>query len=137
MAQDVTQQQGTAPARQGGEGGADRTRARAVFRPRTDIYETAEGVVLLAEMPGVAPDAVDITLEKRVLTIVGRGREAVHEGYRQAYAEYADGDYERSFTLSEDIDGDNIQATLERGVLRLLLPKAGPAKARKIDLKTA
>lgn len=51
MAQDVTQQQGTAPARQGGEG-ADRTRARAVFRPRTDIYETAEGVVLLAEMPG-------------------------------------------------------------------------------------
>jgi len=51
--------------------------------------------------------------------------------------EYADGDYERVFTLSENIDRDRIEATLKDGVLHLVLPKAESAKARKIELKPA
>lgn len=133
MAQELQQSgQQTLPAE-----GAQRTRARRVFTPRTDIYETKDAIILLAEMPGVAPDAVDITLEKRVLTIHGHAAAQEHDGYRQIYAEYADGDFERSFTLSEDIDRDRIEATQSNGILRLVLPKAEPAKAKKIQVKSA
>jgi HSP20 family molecular chaperone IbpA len=116
--------------------GAERTATRPTYIPPTDIYETPDSLVVLAEMPGVAPDGVDITLERRVLTIRGRASEQQHKGYQQVYAEYADGDYERVFTLSEDIDRERISATLRDGVLHLALPKAEKAKARKIELNT-
>ena len=90
---------------------------------------------MLAEMPGVPSDGVDITLERRVLTIHGRTAAADHGGYQRVYKEYADGDYERVFTLSENIDRDRIEARLSDGVLHLVLPKAETAKARKIELK--
>ncbi|TCR68203.1 Hsp20/alpha crystallin family protein [Bosea sp. BK604] len=117
--------------------GGERTRARPVVVPRVDIYETQDNVVLLVDMPGVAPDGVDITLEKRTLAISGYATERPHQTYRQVYAEYGLGDYERVFTLSEDIDRDGIEASQKNGVLRLVLPKAAPAKARKIQLKMA
>lgn len=117
--------------------GSERMRARRVFTPRTDIYETRDAIVVLAEMPGVAPDAVDITLEKRVLTIHGHVGEQEHPGYQQVYTEYAEGDYERSFTLSEDIDPNGIEAMHSNGVLRLVLPKAERAKAKKIQVKAS
>src|SRR5919199_1335264 len=108
--------------------GGEPTRPRPVFLAPTDIYETKDSLVVLAEMPGVAPDAVDITLERRVLTIRGRTSNQDHPGYQQVYTEYADGDYERVFTLSEDIDRERIEATLKDGVLHLILPKAEAAK---------
>lgn len=117
--------------------GCERTRSRQVFVPRADIYETPDQVVLLVDMPGVASDGVDITLEKRTLAIRGYAADQQRENYRQIYAEYGAGDYERVFTLSEDIDRDGIEASQKDGVLRLVLPKAAPAKARKIELKTA
>jgi HSP20 family protein len=93
--------------------------------------------VVLAEMPGVAPDGVDIILERRVLTIRGRSAGSDHAGYQRVYSEYTDGDYERVFTLSENIDRDRIEAKLNDGVLHLVLPKAETAKARRIELKSA
>ena len=113
----------------------ERTPNRAVFVPPSDIYETKDSIVVLAEMPGVTPDGVDITLERRVLTIRGRSAAGDHAGYQRVYNEYADGDYERVFTLSENIDRDRIEASLKDGVLHLVLPKAETAKARKIQLK--
>lgn len=122
----------------GGYGAAARdgetTRSGPVFRPVTDIYETDKGVVVLAEMPGVGPDDLEIMLDRRVLTIRGRAAVAAPEGYRQVYREYATGDFERVFTVSEDIDGDGIRATQKNGVLILELPKAAPAQARRIDV---
>jgi len=112
-----------------------RTTSRPVFLPPADIYETRDNIVVLAEMPGVAPDGVDITLERRVLTIRGRSAANEHGGYQRVYNEYTDGDYERSFTLSDNIDRDRIEATLKDGVLHLVLPKAETARARKIELK--
>lgn len=117
--------------------GGEATRARAVFSPRTDIYETSESVVLVAEMPGVSPDDVDITLERGVLTIRGRMPDASHEGYRQIYAEYGEGNYERVFTLSEDIDRESIRAKQKDGVLTVELPKAPAARSRKIQVRSA
>lgn len=113
------------------------TRTRPIFIPRADVYETEEGVTLQAEMPGVAADDIDVTLEKGVLTIRGRTREDAHEGYRQVYAEYLYGDYERAFTLSEEIDRDGIKASCVNGVLTLQLPKAKAAQTRKIKVVSA
>jgi len=117
--------------------GGERTRSRAVFVPRADICETQDHVVLLLDMPGVASDGVDITLEKRTLAVRGYARDQGHEAFRQVYAEYGSGDYERVFVLSEDIDQEKIEASQKNGVLRLVLPKAASAKARKIQLKMA
>ena len=118
-------------------GTPERMPPRPVFLPPADIYETRDHIVVLAEMPGVAPDGVDITLERRVLTIRGRSAANHHAGYQRVYNEYADGDYGRVFTLSENIDRDHIEATLKHGVLHLVLPKAETAKPRKIELKSA
>jgi HSP20 family protein len=110
---------------------------RPTFLPPADIYETKDSIVVLTEMPGVSSDGVDISLERRVLTIRGRSAGNEHRGYQQVYGEYSDGDYERVFTLSENIDRDRIEATLRDGVLQLVLPKAEAAKARKIELKSS
>jgi HSP20 family protein len=115
----------------------ERTPNRPVFIPPSDICETKDSIVVLAEMPGVAPDGVDITLERRMLTIRGRSVANEHAGYQRVYNEYADGDYERVFTLSENIDRDRIEATLKDGVLNLVLPKAETARPRKIELKAS
>jgi HSP20 family protein len=74
---------------------------------------------------------VGITLERRVLTIRGRSAANDHAGYQRVYNEYADGDYERAFTLSENIDRDRIEATLKDGVLHLVLPKAETEESAK------
>lgn len=106
-----------------------------IYRPVADIVETDQGVTLYMEMPGVAPDNVDITLEKRVLTIRGRTNPPMPEKLDLAYAEYDTGDYERAFTLSEDFDPDRIEASLHNGVLMVTLPHAEEAKPKKIAVK--
>jgi HSP20 family protein len=113
------------------------THGGRVYRPPTDILETEDGVSLMLEMPGVGPDDVDITLEKRVLTINGRLNSPHPEKVELAYAEYGEGDYERSFTLSEDFDPDKIEASIANGVLTLSLARAEAAQPKKITVKAA
>ncbi len=115
--------------------GTERTRTRRVYAPRADIYETENELVLVADMPGVSPDRLDVTLEKRELTIRGRTGDDAPEGYSPVYREYESGDYERTFVLSDEIDADRIQARLKDGVLHLTLPKAGPAEAKRIQVQ--
>jgi HSP20 family molecular chaperone IbpA len=117
--------------------GAERTSERGVYVPRVDIYETDEGIELVADVPGVDENSIDITLEKNVLTIRGTVDFEAPDNYGLVYAEYEVGDYERRFTLSNEIDQENIEANVKNGVLHLHLPKAGPAKARKISVKSA
>jgi len=114
--------------------GAENKRGREVFSPRADIFETGDGFVVVADMPGVAEDSVEITLEKNVLTFKGQIEAPEREGFKLAYGEYREGDYERSFTLSEGIDRDGIEATAKDGILRLTLPKSKEAAARKIPV---
>ena len=116
---------------------AERTRDRRAFVPRADIYETDDEIIVVADMPGVDENSVDITLEKNILTINAYAEPAEPENYTLTYAEYETGDYQRSFTLSNQIDQDNIRATVRNGVLQLCMSKAGPAKARKIVVKAA
>lgn len=128
MSNDMTKTAGT---------GLENTRQRALYRPLADIYETEGGVFVVVELPGVAAESVEVTLEKRVLTIRGRLPETPRSGYRQVHAEYGEGDFERAFTLSEDVDQDRMSADYRLGVLTLELPKAAPAKPKKIQVRTA
>jgi HSP20 family molecular chaperone IbpA len=118
------------------ESGAERTRARAAFVPRVDIYEADDHIAVVADMPGVTPDALDVTLEQNVLTINGNVDPEAPEGYDLAYAEYRVGDYVRSFRITNEIDADNIEATLKDGVLHLHLPKVEPS-TKKIAIKAS
>ena len=114
----------------------ERTRDRQCFIPRADIYETDDHIILLADIPGADENSTDITLEKNVLTINANVDWNMPDDYGLNYGEYGIGDYQRSFTLSDEIDRENIQASIANGVLRLQLPKAGPAKTKKISVKS-
>lgn len=116
--------------------GAEHTRTHQVFVPRTDIYESKDHLLLLADMPGVKEESVDITLEQNILTIHGTITPPELSGYRLTYAEYGIGDYRRVFALSNEIDQREIQASLKNGVLHLILPKSKQAMPRKIEIKT-
>jgi HSP20 family molecular chaperone IbpA len=113
-----------------------RMERRRTYTPRVDIYEMDDKVTVLADMPGVDEFSLDITLENNVLTIKGRVESPSFENHRLAHAEYRVGDYVRSFTLSDTIDHDSIEATVKNGVLRLSLSKAEAAKARKIEVRS-
>jgi HSP20 family protein len=115
--------------------GAERTRDRPAFVPRADIYETDDAIFVVADMPGVDESSLDITLENNVLTINGYVAPKAPEGYSLVYSEYREGDYVRSFRLSDEIDRSGIEATLNDGVLSLTLPKVKEARTRKIAVK--
>ncbi len=117
--------------------GGERTRARPLYAPRVDIVETEDALEILADMPGVTKDSVEVTLEQRVLSIRGRADVSVPEGFAPVYLEYQPGDYERSFTLSDAVDPAGIEARVRGGVLHLRLPKAGSAKRQQIEVKAA
>lgn len=115
--------------------GAERTRSKKLYTPPVDIIEGGDGLFLIADMPGVDEKSVDITLEKNILTIYGAVDPEIPENRRLVSAEYGIGDYQRSFTLSDEIDREKIEATVRNGVLRLTLPRAEAAKTRKIPVK--
>jgi HSP20 family molecular chaperone IbpA len=113
---------------------SERTRAQRCFIPRADIYETDKEIVVVAEIPGADQKSVDVVVEKNVLTINAYVEALLPEGYGLSYAEYEQGDYQRSFRLPDEIDRDAIKATVSEGELRLTLPKAEAAKSRKIKV---
>jgi HSP20 family protein len=135
---------GTAsPSTEGSASNVPSTTARAetdgqlpTFIPPTDIFETKNSIIMLLEMPGVEPGTLDVVLDKRVLTVSAQSAPYVPQGYTLLHREYREGNYERAFTLSDQIDGDHIDAEFKDGILRLVLPKMNPP-AKKIEVKAA
>jgi len=113
---------------------AERTRSGKTFIPATDIIETEDKILLIADMPGVDEKSISVTLENNVLTIERQKKHNQPENMSLAYSEYETGDYYRSFTLGDAIDRAKIEAKYKDGVLRLSLPKAEEAKSRKIEV---
>ena len=105
------------------------------FVPRVDIYETKEALFLIADMPGVDEKSVDITLDKNVLTITGAIVPYEIKDHSVYYAEYDTGDYERAFTITDEVDRDRIEANVRNGVLKVTLHKIEKAKVKKIAIK--
>jgi len=113
----------------------ERTRSTKVYTPDVDILEKDDSILVLADMPGVDQSSVDITLEKDVLSIYARVEPELPEKHQLTHAEYGVGDYQRSFTISNEIDRDKIEATVKNGVLRLVLPKSKAVQTRKIAVQ--
>lgn len=104
------------------------------FTPRVDIVENDDELVLLADVPGVKPDDMDIRFEGGELSIHGRCAPR-QNGARFVNAEYGVGNYYRAFTINHEIDADKISAELKRGVLRVRLPKSEAVKPKRITVK--
>ena len=97
-------------------------------RPRVDTYEDDEQFLLVVELPGVAKDDLEITLEQDLLTVRGERRTKDSDAARTGLAEFGPAVYERGFRLGDGIDQEGIEASLEHGLLRLTFPKRQPER---------
>jgi HSP20 family protein len=108
---------------------------RPFVAPDVNIYETGEGYVLQAEMPGVTKDGLEVTLEGSTLTFVGRRGNGDQLPGNVLYRESRAANYRRVFELDPAIDTSKISAEVRQGLLTLTLPKAERVKPRKIEIK--
>jgi HSP20 family protein len=121
---------------QQGAAGKEGTRAQERYiQPPVDIYETPEGLVLLADLPGVAPSDLEIRLEDHTLTIQGKAQHLLTS--EPSYREYELGKFFRQFELSEQVDQGKITAGIKHGVLTLQLPRAEKPQPRQIAVQVS
>jgi len=110
------------------------TRAGLVFSPAVDIVRDDDAITLVADLPGVRKEDLELRVEDGVLSIAAPVAE-VEARHRPVYREYGIGGYARRFSLSDRIDAARISAELKDGVLTVTLPKADRLRPRKIDVK--
>ena len=106
-------------------------RAVPTLIPAVDIYETESQFVLLADMPGVAADGVEVLTERDTLIVRGRAERQMSD---PDYQEFELGEYRRTFLITEDLDADSISAKLTDGVLRVEIQKSDRLKPKKIPV---
>jgi HSP20 family protein len=115
-----------------------RDNAGASWVPPVDIFEEADGIRITAEVPGVKPEDVKISLENNVLTIHGTKEQVAQERTERVHRyERTYGAFERSFTLPATVDASGIKASYAHGVLTVTLPKVEKAKPRQIEVQVA
>jgi HSP20 family molecular chaperone IbpA len=105
--------------------------------PLIDIHEGPDGLVLEADLPGVAEDALTVQLEDNVLSLHARVQLPPVEGSRVLHEEFRPGEFVRSFILSDEVDRSRITADLRNGVLRIVLPKAERTRTRRIEVTSS
>jgi HSP20 family molecular chaperone IbpA len=109
---------------------------RVLFTPPIDIYETGDGLVLVADLPGVSVQSLDLQVQNNKLTLLGRVPSSIPPGAKLMHKEYEEGDFLRSFILSENVDHERVTARLNNGVLEVVLPHAAKAPPRRIQVDT-
>jgi HSP20 family molecular chaperone IbpA len=100
--------------------------------PAVDVFEDGSGITLLADMPGVPKEQLELKVEGETLLIEGTVQPQTPEGLEALYAEVRVPRYRRSFTLSRELDTTRIEANLKDGVLTLRIPKQAHAQPRRI-----
>lgn len=115
----------------------DTSREPATLLPPVDVIEDAHGITLYADLPGVAKDQLRLQVEGDTLTIEGELALAMPEAMEATHAEVGLAHYRRVFTLSKELDTDKVVAELDKGVLRLRIPKVEHAQPRRIEIKVA
>ena len=116
---------------------AEQMKPGLTFTPAVDIFETDREITLLADMPGVKAKDLTIDVRDDVLSLTSEVDPPEGTNEVDVLREYETGKYVRQFNLSEVIDQSKIEADLNDGVLRLILPKVEPATPRKIKVKSA
>ena len=115
--------------------GADAQRDTRTMRPRVDVLEDETGITLLADIPGVRKDQLELKVDGDTLTIEGNVALAAPEGLEAVYAEVRAPRYSRAFTLSRELDASRVEAQLKDGVLRLRIPKQEHAQPRRVEIQ--
>lgn len=105
------------------------------IRPQVDIFEDETGIMLMADLPGVTKEGLDIQVDKETLSIDGKAEIEMPEAMQAVYADIRATRYQRSFSLSSELDGNRAQATLKDGVLSLRIPKREQFQPRKIEIR--
>jgi HSP20 family protein len=118
-------------------GAAEQTRPGPVYSPAVDIFENDASITVLADMPGVKAQDLQIDLRESVLTLTGRVTMPESAKESDVVREYRSGTFFRQFTLSETIDQGGIEAKLTDGVLRLEMRKVEKARPRQITVRTS
>lgn len=108
-------------------------RSTRTIAPSVDIFETDKAYVLLANMPGVPPDGLEVLIERDALMIRGRVSSPAKP---PDYREFELANYERTFVLTEDLDTGGMTASLRDGVLRVEIPKSQRMQPKKIPVRT-
>ncbi len=108
---------------------------RKVYVPVADIYETEDFYSLKLEIPGVPKENLDILIENNELVISAKCTIEDKADEKCKYSEFSSMDYRRSFRIGNDIDRGKVEASMENGVLTLLLHKHETVKPRKIEIK--
>ena len=108
-----------------------------MLRPPVDIFEDAEGIMLVADMPGVSGERLDIRVDKDTLLVEGDAAMEMPEGMEALYADVRATHYRRSFALSGELDTDGIDASIKDGVLSIRIPKRAAVRPRKIEVRSA
>jgi HSP20 family protein len=114
----------------------EQTRPGPTYTPAVDIFEHDAAITVLADMPGVKAQDLEIDLRENVLTLTGRVSQPAREGRTYVQREYEPGTFFRQFTLGSTIEQSKIDAKITDGVLRLELPKAEKAKPRQIAVRS-
>ena len=114
---------------------AQQREADLVLRPPVDIFEDAEGITLLSDMPGVDKERLTLQVDKDSLLIEGEARIEMPEGMEALYADVRSTRYERSFALSSELETNQIEASIKDGVLRVRIPKRAEVRPRKIEVR--
>ena len=106
--------------------------------PPVNVEETADELVLTAELPGMTRDDIDLELENNILTISGQKKEEREENEERRFHlwERTYGSFQRSFTLPRTVEADKIEARFKDGILHIHMPKQEEAKGRKISIRT-
>lgn len=115
--------------------GSAEQKERAVL-PAVDVFEDEAGITLIADMPGVPKEQLEIKVEGDSLLIEGCVQAQTPDGLEAIYAEVRVPRYRRSFTLSRELDSTKIDANLKDGVLTIRLPKQAHAQPRRIEVST-
>ena len=108
----------------------------SALRPSVDIYETGEGIVLQADMPGVSKERLSLRVEGNNLLVEGTIGITPQEQMTALYADVRSTVYRRSFALSNELEADKIDATLKDGLLTVRIPKRAELRARRIEVKS-
>ncbi len=111
-----------------------RGETETVLRPPVDIFEDADGITLLADMPGVSRERLTIEVDKDVLLVEGDARISMPENMEALYADVRSTRYRRSFALSGELETGEIAASLKDGVLKVRIPKRAEVRPRKIEV---
>jgi HSP20 family protein len=123
-----------------GNGSAEQSRrvptTESALRPPVDIYETGEGIVLQADMPGVSKERLSLRVEGNSLLVEGSIGITPQEHMTALYADVRSTVYRRSFALSNELEADKIDAKLKDGLLTVRIPKRAELRARRIEVKS-